>query len=116
MNSSAASLSGLARRLVKEGHLSMEAAQTAAAEARQARVALVHHLVAGGHVPAAAGARPPARGVGDPPLALHAFSKELLVPDLADPKLHPQHPHLPLQPTVRPLVGGGAAPPHPADL
>jgi|TARA_A100001518_G_C1226048_1_gene74949 type IV pilus assembly protein PilB len=96
MNSSAASLSGLARRLVKEGHLSMEAAQTAAAEARQARVALVHHLVAGGHVSAAVVARSAAEEFGDPLIDLNTFSKEMMVKDIVDPKLITKHTILPL--------------------
>ncbi|MEP6388808.1 MAG: type IV-A pilus assembly ATPase PilB, partial [Halioglobus sp.] len=96
MNSSAASLSGLARRLVKEGHLSMEAAQTAAAEARQARAALVHHLVAGGHVSAAVVARSAAEEFGDPLIDLNTFSKDAMVKDIVDPKLITKHTILPL--------------------
>ena len=74
----------------------MEAAQTAATEARQARVALVHHLVAGGHVSAAVVARSAAEEFGDPLIDLNTFSKEMMVKDLVDPKLITKHSILPL--------------------
>ena len=74
----------------------MEAAQTAAAEARQARVALVHHLVAGGQVSAAVVARSAAEEFGDPLIDLNTFSKEAMVKDIVDPKLITKHTILPL--------------------
>ena len=74
----------------------MEAAQTAAAESRQARVALVHHLVAGGHVGAGVVARCAAEEFGDPLIDLNTFSKDMMVKDLVDPKLITKHTILPL--------------------
>ena len=96
MNSSVSSLSGLARRLVKEGHLSMEAAQTATTEARDARTPLVHHLVATGKVPAMAVARSAAEEFGDPLLDLNAFSRDNVIKDIVDPRLVTKHTILPL--------------------
>ncbi|MFP1679559.1 type IV-A pilus assembly ATPase PilB [Alloalcanivorax sp. C16-2] len=96
MTNSVSSLSGLARRLVKEGHLSMEAAQAAASEAREARAALVHHLVAGGRVSAAVVARSAAEEFGDPLVDLDAIARDSVVKDVVDPKLITKHTILPL--------------------
>ena len=96
MNSSVSSLSGLARRLVKEGHLSMEAAQSATAEAREARTPLVHHLVAAGKVSALVVARSAAEEFGDPLVDLNAFSRDNIIKDIVDPRLVTKHTILPL--------------------
>ncbi|MFP1682466.1 type IV-A pilus assembly ATPase PilB [Alloalcanivorax sp. C16-1] len=96
MNSSVSSLSGLARRLVKEGHLSMEAAQSATVEAREARTPLVHHLVATGKVGALVVARSAAEEFGDPLVDLNAFARDSIIKDIVDPRLVTKHTILPL--------------------
>ena len=74
----------------------MEAAQAAASEAREARVALVHHLVVGGRVPAAIVARSAAEEFGDPLVDLDTIAQDALIKDVVDPKLITKHTILPL--------------------
>ena len=74
----------------------MEAAQAAASEAREARVALVHHLVVGGRVPAAIVARSAAEEFGDPLVDLDTIAPDALIKDVVDPKLITKHTILPL--------------------
>ena len=74
----------------------MEAAQAAASEAREARVALVHHLVVGGRIPAAIVARSAAEEFGDPLVDLDTIAPDALIKDVVDPKLITKHTILPL--------------------
>lgn len=96
MSTLSSSLSGLARRLVGDGHLTQEAAQQAAADARRDRVPLVRHLTTSGRVSSATVARAAAEEFGDPLIDLNAFSDDMLVRNLVDPKLIIKHSILPL--------------------
>ncbi|ASK34846.1 type IV-A pilus assembly ATPase PilB [Alloalcanivorax mobilis] len=96
MSTSSSSLSGLARRLVNDGHLTVEIAQQAAADARREQVPLVRHLTASGKVSSMALARAAAEEFGDPLIDLNAFSGDMMVRDLVDTRLIVKHSILPL--------------------
>ncbi|MGB1765618.1 type IV-A pilus assembly ATPase PilB [Alloalcanivorax xenomutans] len=96
MSSPQSSLSGLARRLVNEGHLSTEQVMEAAGAARREQMPLVRRLVGSGLLTAATVARASAEEFGDPVIDLDAFSPDVLVKDLVDTKLIARHTVLPL--------------------
>lgn len=96
MSSPQSSLSGLARRLVNEGHLSTEQVMEAAGAARREQMPLVRRLVGSGLLTAATVARASAEEFGDPVIDLDAFSPDVLVKDLVDAKLIARHAVLPL--------------------
>ncbi|KAF0807954.1 type IV fimbrial assembly protein PilB [Alcanivorax xiamenensis] len=96
MSSPQSSLSGLARRLVNEGHLSTEQVVEAAGTARREQMPLVRRLVSSGLLSAATVARASAEEFGDPIIDLDAFSPDALVKDLVDTKLIARHTVLPL--------------------
>ena len=96
MSSPQSSLSGLARRLVNEGHLSTEQVMEAASAARREQMPLVRRLVGSGLLTAATVARASAEEFGDPVIDLDAFSPDVLVKDLVDTKLIARHTVLPL--------------------
>jgi len=96
MSSPQSSLSGLARRLVNEGHLSTEQVMEAAGAARREQMPLVRRLVGSGLLTAAPVARASAEEFGDPVIDLDAFSPDVLVKDLVDTKLIARHTVLPL--------------------
>ena len=96
MSSPQSSLSGLARRLVNEGHLSTEQVMEAAGAARREQMPLVRRLVGSGLLTAATVARASAEEFGDPVIDLDAFSPDVRVKDLVDTKLIARHTVLPL--------------------
>lgn len=89
-------LSGLARRLVKDGHLEEEAAKEALVEARKERSSLAAHLVAKSLVAPDVIARSAAEEFGDPLIDLASFNHENLAKDVVDDKLISKHHVLPL--------------------
>jgi type IV pilus assembly protein PilB len=89
-------LSGLARRLVEDGILSSERAQSAAEEARKAQVPFVTHLVRSGAADAQAIALSASEEFGVPVLDLTAFDIEAVPKELIHERLVRQHNALPL--------------------
>ena len=89
-------LSGLARRLVEDGILSADRAQSAAEEARKARVPYVTHLVRTGAADAQAIALSASEEFGVPVLDLAAFDIEAVPKELIHERLVRQHNALPL--------------------
>jgi type IV pilus assembly protein PilB len=89
-------LSGLARRLVQDGIVTAEAAQTAAEEARSERVPFVTHLVRGGLAGAADIANSASEEFGVPLFDIAAFDLEAIPKELVSEKLIRAHNALPL--------------------
>ncbi|MDX1823767.1 MAG: type IV-A pilus assembly ATPase PilB [Thiohalomonadales bacterium] len=95
MSTTTINLSGLARRLVQEGHLSEEAAAQSATRARQEKLPLVRQLVTDGLSPLII-AKAAAEEFGDPLIDLNSFNRESLIKDVVDTKLVEKHHILPL--------------------
>ncbi|MEE8057122.1 MAG: type IV-A pilus assembly ATPase PilB [Pseudomonadales bacterium] len=94
--SSTIALSGLARRLVKDGILAEEAAQQAFQDAVTQKQAFVSYLVANQLANSAAIAIAASDEFGAPLFNLSAFNMEMAPKDLVDIKLIQQHHTLPL--------------------
>jgi type IV pilus assembly protein PilB len=89
-------LSGLARRLVRDGYLEEEPAKEALLECRKEKISLASMLVNKKLVEAATIARCAAEEFGDPLIDLSAFNPENLARDVVDDKLIQKHHVLPL--------------------
>ena len=89
-------LSGLARRLVEDGILSADRAQSAAEEARKTQIPFVTHLVRSGAADAQAIALSASEEFGVPVLDLVAFDIEAVPKELIHERLVRQHNALPL--------------------
>lgn len=90
------SLSGLARRLVGDGHLDEEQARTAIAAARQERASLVAYLVQNKLAQPKQIAASAAEEFGDPLIDLSAMSPDALPKGLVDNNLLVKHHAVPL--------------------
>ena len=90
------SLSGLARRLVSDGHLEEEQARTAIAAARKERVSLVAYLVNNKLAQPRQIAASAAEEFGDPLIDLTAMSPDSLPKGLVDNNLLIKHHAVPL--------------------
>ncbi|MCC5886832.1 MAG: type IV-A pilus assembly ATPase PilB [Gammaproteobacteria bacterium] len=89
-------LSGLARRLVQDGILTADAAQTAAEEARKAKLPFVSHLVQQGVASGQAIASSASLEFGVPLFDLDCIDPEAIPKDLVADKLIKAHHALPL--------------------
>ena len=96
MATEAISLLGLARRLVQDGIIAAEAAQTAAADARKERIPFVTHLVKGGLAAPKDIANSASEEFGVPLFDLGAFDFEAIPKELVSEKLIRAHNALPL--------------------
>lgn len=96
MNSSAPSLSGLARRLVTDGLLDQELARKALAQASKERVPFVQHLVRNAMLDARTIARVASDEFGTPLFDLDALSRDSIPVKLVSEKLIRKHHTLPL--------------------
>lgn len=97
MNSTSSfSLSGLARRLVRDGILTEEAAGLAQEEATKAKQPFVSHLVSNGLAKSREIAEAASDEFGTPLFDLNTFNKEVIPQNLVDLKLVQQHHTLPL--------------------
>ena len=90
------SISGLARRLVDDGILTADRAQSAADEARKAQVPFVTYLVRSGAADAQAIALSASDEFGVPVLDLTAFDPDTIPKELINERLVRQHNALPL--------------------
>ena len=95
-NTAHVQLTGLPRRLVREGVVSEEKAQQALLDARKNKEPLVSHLVEKGLAKAADVARVVAEEFGDPVIDLAAFNPDSLPKDIVDTELVTKHRVLPL--------------------
>tara|TARA_R110002073_G_scaffold336505_1_gene534266 strand:+ start:62561 stop:64279 length:1719 start_codon:yes stop_codon:yes gene_type:complete len=89
-------LSGLARRLVRDGLLEDVKARDAIANARVDKVSMVSYLVSHGMASAFDIARTAADEFGDPLIDLSAMTTDVIPKDLVDPALVAKHRALPL--------------------
>lgn len=89
-------LSGLSRRLVRDGYLEEEVAKEALLECRKEKTSLATHLVSRELVAPDVIARCAAEEFGDPLIDLAAFDTENLPQDIVDSKLITKHHVLPL--------------------
>lgn len=96
MATETAPLSGLARRLVQDGIITAETAQSAAGEARTERLPFVTHLVRAGHASAADIANSASEEFGVPLFDIAAFDTESIPKDLVSERLIRSHNALPL--------------------
>lgn len=96
MNSSAPSLSGLARRLVSDGLLDQELARRALAQASKEKIPFVQHLVNNATLDARTIARIASEEFGTPLFDLDALSRESIPTKLISEKLIRKHHTLPL--------------------
>lgn len=96
MNSSAPTLSGLARRLVSDGLLDQELARRALAQASKEKVPFVQHLVNNATLDARTIARIASEEFGTPLFDLDALNREMIPAKLINEKLIRKHHTLPL--------------------
>src|SRR5690625_6502714 len=96
MSNTAVALSGLARRLVREGVLSDEAAQQAVQGAARQQTSLVAWLADEGGLPPMAVAEVAAEEFGTPLFDLTTFQQQLAPRGMVDVKLIQRHHSLPL--------------------
>ncbi|GLS27939.1 type IV-A pilus assembly ATPase PilB [Marinibactrum halimedae] len=96
MNQTTLTLSGLARRLVNDGHLSAEDAQKATEGAKAENISLALHLVKSGTMKSAQVAQAASEEFGSPLFDISVLRKDAIPKDLVDSKLIAKHKALPL--------------------